>query len=119
MGDDLEDAIEHSGGRDEIVYVHFQTIFGPLPTFNEVFIDQDGYYKPHEVIAKLDEGLLRADHPWSRPEAPGRRPVPGPRRSLGPRCGGPQRLEGTRTGVHDRVLALSHRHATTPIRTNS
>jgi mannonate dehydratase len=66
MGADLPAVIDYFGGRDEIAYVHFQTISGPLPAFNEVFIDQDGYYEPHEIVAKLDavgfSGLIIPGH---------------------------------------------------------
>ena len=55
MGEDLPAVIEYFGQRDKIAYVHFQTISNPLPRFNEVFIDQDGYYDPREIIAKLDQ----------------------------------------------------------------
>lgn len=55
MGADLPEVIEYFGERDKLAYVHFQTISEPLPRFNEVFIDQDGYYDPYEIIAKLDE----------------------------------------------------------------
>lgn len=55
MDEDLPTVIDYFGQRDEIGYVHFQTISEPLPTFNEVFIDQEGYYDPYEIIAKLDD----------------------------------------------------------------
>lgn len=55
MGADLPEVIEYFGEREKLAYVHFQTISGPLPTFNEVFIDQEGYYDPREVIAALDD----------------------------------------------------------------
>lgn len=55
MDADLPEVIEYFGERDKLGYVHFQTISDPLPAFNEVFIDQEGYYDPYEVIAKLDE----------------------------------------------------------------
>ena len=55
MGADLPAVIEQFGEQDKIEYVHFQTISGPLPTFNEVFIDQEGYYDPYEIIAALDD----------------------------------------------------------------
>jgi mannonate dehydratase len=55
MGADLGKTIQYFGDRDEIAYVHFQTISDTLPTFNEVFLDQEGYYEPHEVIRELDD----------------------------------------------------------------
>lgn len=55
MGEDLPAVIEHFGARNEIEYVHFQTISGPLPAFNEVFIDEGGYYDPFEIITALGE----------------------------------------------------------------
>lgn len=55
MGEDIEEVIAHFGARDEIEYVHFQTISGPLPAFNEVFIDQGGYYDPFEIITALGD----------------------------------------------------------------
>jgi len=66
MGADLPEVIEYFGERDELAYVHFQTISEPLPRFNEVFIDQDGYYGPYEIVGKLDEvgfsGLIIPGH---------------------------------------------------------
>ena len=55
MDANIPEVIEYFGERDKLGYVHFQTISEPLPSFNEVFIDQDGYYDPYEVVAKLDE----------------------------------------------------------------
>lgn len=66
MGADLYEVIEYFGERNKLGYVHFQTISEPLPTFNEVFIDQQGYYDPYEVVGKLDEvgfsGMLIPGH---------------------------------------------------------
>jgi sugar phosphate isomerase/epimerase len=55
MGADLEEVVQQFGDRDEIADVHFQTVSGTLPKFDEIFIDQEGYYDPHEIIAKLDD----------------------------------------------------------------
>lgn len=66
MGADLDEVIRYFGERDKIEYVHFQTISGPLPRFNEVFIDEEGYYDPYDVIAALDSvgfsGLMIPGH---------------------------------------------------------
>ena len=55
MGADIPAVIRRFGERGEIEYVHFQTISEPLPTFHEVFVDQNGWYDPYEVLATLDE----------------------------------------------------------------
>lgn len=55
MGSDIPKVIEYFGNRDEIVYVHFQTVSSPLPRFHEVFIDQEGYYDPETILQKLHE----------------------------------------------------------------
>jgi len=64
MGADLEAVIEQFA--DRIEYVHMQTISGPLPSFHEVFVDEEGYYDPYEIIAALDRvgftGLLIPGH---------------------------------------------------------
>jgi len=55
MGADIPKEIKRFGERGEIEYVHFQTISNELPTFHEVFVDQDGFYDPYEVISALDD----------------------------------------------------------------
>jgi mannonate dehydratase len=55
MGADIPKEIERFGARDEIEYVHFQTISSSLPRFHEVFIDQEGQYDPYAVISALAE----------------------------------------------------------------
>lgn len=67
MGADLHDVIEYFGEREEIFHVHFQTISGTVPSFNEVFIDDsEGYYDPYEVMQSLKDsgfnGVIRPGH---------------------------------------------------------
>lgn len=53
MSADLPEVIEYFGTREKLAYIHFQTISNSLPRFNEVFIDEEGYYDPYEVIETL------------------------------------------------------------------
>lgn len=66
MGADIHDVIDYFGPRDKITYVHFQTVSGPLPKFNEIFVDQDGYYDPESVLKHLYDvgfdGMLIPGH---------------------------------------------------------
>lgn len=55
MGADIHEVIEYFGERDKITYVHFQTVSGPLPKFNEIFVDQDGYYDPEAALQHLHD----------------------------------------------------------------
>ncbi|MFC6906638.1 mannonate dehydratase [Halalkalicoccus tibetensis] len=65
MGEDLFEAIEHFGGRDELVYVHFRNVEGTIPSFTETFIDE-GDYDPYAILEALDEagfsGMMIPDH---------------------------------------------------------
>ncbi len=40
MPEDVLDAIRYFGSRDKIFYVHFRNVSGPVPTFDETFIDE-------------------------------------------------------------------------------
>lgn len=55
MGADVHEVIDYFGARDKITYVHFQTVSSPLPKFNEVFVDQNGYYDPEAVLQHLHD----------------------------------------------------------------
>jgi len=55
MGEDIDAVTEYFGKQDKLIYVHFQTVSGPLPRFNEVFVDMAGYYDPVKVLKKLKE----------------------------------------------------------------
>ena len=51
MGADLAEVIRRFGERDEICYVHFQTIRRfPDGSYHETFVDDDHYYDPHRVL---------------------------------------------------------------------
>lgn len=77
MGADIHEVIDYFGERNKITYVHFQTVSGSLPKFNEIFVDQDGYYDPETVLQHLhDTGFdgmiipghvpkLRGDGAWN------------------------------------------------------
>ena len=66
MGEDIIEVTEYFGNKNKLVYVHFQTVSGPLPKFNEVFVDMPGYYDPVEVLKKLKEvgftGMIMPGH---------------------------------------------------------
>jgi mannonate dehydratase len=40
MPEDVLEAIRYFGSRDKIFYVHFRNVSGPVPTFDETFIDE-------------------------------------------------------------------------------
>ena len=40
MPEDVLDAIRYFGSRNKIFYVHFRNVSGPVPTFDETFIDE-------------------------------------------------------------------------------
>jgi len=66
MGADIPEVIEYFGERDEIEYVHFQTVSGALPKFHEVFVDQEGYYDPETILQQLHDvgfdGMIMPGH---------------------------------------------------------
>lgn len=52
MDQDIHEVIDYFGG-DKLTYVHFQTVSGPIPDFNEVFVDDSAQYDPFRVISHL------------------------------------------------------------------
>lgn len=66
MGSDIHEVIDYFGQMDKLIYVHFQTVSGPLPKFNEIFVDQDGYYDPETILRKLHDvgfnGMIMPGH---------------------------------------------------------
>ena len=118
MAADLNAVIEYFGNRDEFAYVHFQTISEPLPRFNEVFIDQEGYYESRKVVAKLDEvgfsGMVIPEH-VPKLQGDGQYLDHDDRSDLDVKGHGGWKERGS---VHDGLPAVSHRHATANVGSN-
>ena len=66
MGEDLFEVANYFGRLNKLIYVHFQVVSGTVPRFNEIFIDQLGYYDPVKMLAKLKEvgfnGMIMPGH---------------------------------------------------------
>ena len=66
MGENISDVIDYFGPLGKLVYVHFQTVSGPVPKFHEIFIDQPGHYDPVVVLKKLKDigfnGMIMPGH---------------------------------------------------------
>lgn len=67
MGEDIPAVIDHYAAQNKIFYVHFQTISNCLPApLHEVFVDEQGYYDPFEILKKLRDvgfrGLIIPGH---------------------------------------------------------
>jgi mannonate dehydratase len=67
MGEDLERAIRHFGGRDEIGYVHFRDVIGTVPSFVETYLDDpESNYDAVRMMQLLSEvgydGVVIPDH---------------------------------------------------------
>jgi mannonate dehydratase len=65
MKDDIYDAIRYFGSRNKILYVHFRNVSGPVPKFNEEFINK-GYVDMHKAIRMYRDagfkGVFIDDH---------------------------------------------------------
>lgn len=65
MGENLFDAIEYFGERDEIIYVHFRDVDGTVPKFNETFVDK-GNFDEYQILQALRDvgfsGMMIPDH---------------------------------------------------------
>ena len=65
MGSDLFEAIEQFGRQKKIFYVHFRNVTGPVPKFDETFID-DGSIDMYRAMQTYREvgydGLILPDH---------------------------------------------------------
>ena len=63
--DNVIRAVEHFGGRDKIIYIHFRDVIGPVETFHETFIDC-GQVDTFEVVKALHsvgfKGFMITDH---------------------------------------------------------
>ena len=66
MGVDIHEVIDYFGPIGKLTYVHFQTVSGPVPVFNEIFIDQPGHYDPVAVLKHLKHigctGMIMPGH---------------------------------------------------------
>jgi mannonate dehydratase len=65
FGKDPVEAVRAFGARRKIYKVHFRNVSGPLPKFQETFVD-NGYLDMYEVMKALDtvgfEGIVIPDH---------------------------------------------------------
>jgi mannonate dehydratase len=65
MGTDVLEAIRYFGHRKKIAYVHFRTVRGSFPKFDEVFVDEGDVDMLAAIQAYKEvgfDGLLTPDH---------------------------------------------------------
>jgi mannonate dehydratase len=66
MGEDLYEVMDYFGQMGKLIYVHFQVVSGTIPKFNEIFIDQPGYYDPVKMLSRLKaagfNGMIMPGH---------------------------------------------------------
>ena len=57
MPENVLDAIRYFGSRDKILYVHFRNVSGPVPSFQETFIDEGHVDMLEAIKAYKDAGF--------------------------------------------------------------